>query len=77
MTNELPQTTAARNILDNVQRSLKAHCVSYPEIMLGCILDVAQDYVNNDGFVWDVALAKAVKIYPSTQYAANYSYDFS
>ncbi len=76
MTNELPQTTATRNILNNVERSLRAACVSFPEIMLGCILDEAQELVNEGGYVWDVALAKAVQIYPATKYAAEGAYDF-
>ena len=73
--NELFQTTAARIILANAERSLKANCVSFPEIMMGCILDTAQEYVNEDGYRWDVALAKAVKIYPATKYAALYVYE--
>ena len=72
---ELPQTTASRNILTSAERSLKASCVSYPEIMLGCILDTAQELVNDGGFCWDVALAKAVEIYPATRYAALYAYE--
>jgi len=70
-----PQTKAVRNILANVERSLKASCVSFPEVMLGCILDEAQELVNDHGYVWDVALAKAVKIYPATEYAALYAYE--
>lgn len=69
-----PATKAARNILANVERSLKASCVSFPEIMMGCILDTAQELVNEDGYRWDVALAKAVKIYPATNYAATDAY---
>ena len=68
------QTIATRKILANCERSLKAACVSFPEIMLGCILDNAQDLVNEHGYRWDVALAKAVKIYPATEYAATYIY---
>ena len=64
------QTIICQRILDNVQRSLKAACVSCPDIMLGCILDEAQELANQ-GFRWDVALAKAVQIYPSTKYAAT------
>jgi len=73
--NELFQTTAVRIILANVQSSLKASCVSCPDIMLNCILDEAQELVNRDGYRFDVALAKAVKIYPATKYAANYVYE--
>jgi hypothetical protein len=65
------QTLAARKIIANCERSLKAACVSFPEIMLGCILDTAQELVNEDGYRWDVALAKATQIYPATKYAAT------
>lgn len=68
------QTKAVRNVLASIERSLKAACVSCPDVMLGCILDEAQDLVNEFGYCWDVALAKACKIYPSTKFAANYAY---
>lgn len=74
MTRESAQTAAARTILANAERSLKASCVTYPEIMLGCILDEAQELVNAHGYRWDVALAKAVRIYPATRYAATDAY---
>lgn len=74
--NELPMTAASRNILERAEGHLKAACVSCPEVMLGCILDEAQDLVNRDGYRWDVALAKAVQIYPATKYSAMDAYAF-
>lgn len=71
----LNQTKATRNILDSVQRALKAACVSCPDVMLDCILDEAQELVTRDGFRWDVALAKACQIYPATKYAAQFAYE--
>jgi PIN domain nuclease of toxin-antitoxin system len=69
------QTKAVQNIINSIHRSLAASCVSYPEIMLNCILDRAQEYVNEDGYVWDVALAKACEIYPSTRYCGLCAYE--
>jgi hypothetical protein len=68
------QTLATRKIIANIERSLKASCVSFPEVMMGCILDEATDLCNEHGYRWDVALAKACKIYPATKYAAQYIY---
>ena len=68
------QTKAAQTIINNITRSLKAACVSCPEVMLDCILTDAQELVNDKGYVWDVALAMACKIYPCTQFAGNYAY---
>ena len=68
------QTIATRKIIANIERSLKASCVSFPEVMIGCILDEATDLVNEYGYRWDVALAKACSIYPATKYAAKYIY---
>ena len=69
------QTIATRKIIANIETSLKASCVSYPEVMMGCILDNAQELVNLDGYRWDVALAKACQIYPATKYSALYVYE--
>ena len=71
------QTKVARKILHNIERSLKASCVMYPDTMREVILDAAQELVNEDGYSWDVALAKACKIYPATRYAALHIYDDS
>jgi len=68
------QTIATQKITANIERSLEAACVSFPEVMIGCILDDAQDLVNEHGYCWDVALAKACQVYPATRYAANYLY---
>lgn len=65
------QTQAARQIIANIERSLAAACVSFPDIMVGCILDEAQDLVNEHGYRWDVALSKACSIYPATRYAGR------
>ena len=69
------QTKAAQTIINNIQRSLAASCVSFPSVMLENILDDAQDLVNNDGYVWDVALAIACKSYPATKYCGLYAYE--
>lgn len=74
--NELPQTAAARNILYRAEAYLEAACVARPEVMLDNILGAAQDLVNRDGYRWDVALAKAVRIYPATEYSALDAYAF-
>lgn len=68
------QTIACRNILDRAQRALKSSCVTFPEIMINNILDEAQELVNDHGYCWDVALAKAVRIYNATKYSANWAY---
>jgi hypothetical protein len=65
------QTQATRQIIANIERSLKASCVSYPDIMMGCILDEATDLTNEHGYRWDVALSKACSIYPATKYAGR------
>jgi len=67
-------TINADKIIKNAEASLKASCVSFPDVMMGCILDEATDLVNAHGYTWDVALAKAVTIYPATRFAANYIY---
>jgi hypothetical protein len=36
--------------------------------MLDHILNVAQEYVSDEGYAYDVALAKACAIYPATKY---------
>lgn len=69
------QTEAVRTIISSIERSLKAHCVSYPEIMMECILDEATDLMNEYEYRYDVALAKACQIYPATKYAAQYAYE--
>ena len=66
-------TQATQNIIYNIQISL-AGC-QRPDIMMENILNKAQDLVNEEGFVWDVALAKACHIYPKTQYCGLYVYE--
>ncbi len=69
------QTKAVQNIINSIERALAASCVSYPEIMLGCILDVAQEYVNDGGYAWDVALSRACAIYPATTHCWKCAYE--
>jgi hypothetical protein len=65
-------TQAAKNIINSIEASLQA--VSYSSIMMENILDRAQELVNEDGYVWDVALAMACKMYPRTQYCGLAAY---
>ena len=67
-------TQAAQNIINAIEVALAAHCVSCPAIMMGCILDNAQELVSEDGYQWDVALAMACKIYPATTYCGQAAY---
>ena len=62
------QTQAVQNLINAIETALEVSCVSYPQIMLGHLLDVAQEYANAEGYAFDVALAKACAIYPATQY---------
>jgi len=73
--NMTSQTKAVQTIINNITRSLKAACVSCPDIMMDCILTEAQELVNDKGYVWDVALAIACKIYPCTKYCGQYAYE--
>lgn len=66
-------TQATQNIINNIQISL-AGC-QRSDIMMENILNEAQSLVNEEGFVWDVALAKACHIYPKTQYCGLYAYE--
>lgn len=65
-------TQAAQNIINNIQTDLRG--TQCPNVMMDFILDEAQRLVNDEGFVWDVALAKACQIYPKTQYCGLYAY---
>jgi hypothetical protein len=67
------QTQVANYIINNIQTAL-AGC-QRPDIMMENILNNAQALVNEEGFVWDVALAKACYIYPKTQYCGLYAYE--
>jgi hypothetical protein len=68
------QTQAVQNLINAIETALKASCVSYPEIMLDHILNVAQEYTNVEGYAFDVALAKACAIYPATKYCPAVAY---
>jgi hypothetical protein len=66
-------TLVAQNIINNIQSALRG--TQCPTIMMENILDRAQTIVNDEGFVWDVALAMACKMYTKTQHAALYAYE--
>jgi hypothetical protein len=68
------QTQAVQNLINAIETALKASCVSYPQIMLDHLLNVAQEYTNVEGYAFDVALAKACAIYPSTKYCPVVAY---
>jgi hypothetical protein len=68
------QTQAVQNLINAIETALKASCVSYPKVMLDHILNVAQEYVNDEGYAYDVALAKACAIYPATKYCPVVAY---
>ena len=67
------QTKATQRIIARIQSGLEAACVTFPEVMLNCILEDAQELVA-EGYVWDVALAMSAKSYPCTQYAGQHAY---
>ena len=62
------QTEACKKIINNIQAALVGKC--YPLIMTQNILKEAQTLADQ-GYVWDVALAKACQIYPATRYCAE------
>jgi hypothetical protein len=66
-------TQATQNIINNIQIAL-AGC-QCPSIMIDNILTKTQSLVSEQGFVWDVALAKACHIYSATQYCGLYAYE--
>ncbi len=68
------QTYAVQNLINAIETALKASCVSCPKVMLDHILNVAQEYVNDEGYAYDVALAKACSIYPATKYCPAVAY---
>jgi hypothetical protein len=68
------QTKAVQNLINAIETAFKASCVSYPKVMLDHILNVAQEYVNDEGCAYDVALAKACAIYPATKYCPVVAY---
>jgi hypothetical protein len=68
------QTKAVQNLINAIETALEASCVSYPQVMVEHLLNVAQEYVNDEGYAYDVALAKACAIYPATQYCSAVVY---
>ena len=68
------QTQAVQNLINAIETALEASCVSYPQMMLESLLGVAQEYVNDEGYAFDVALAKACAIYPATKYCPAVAY---
>ena len=68
------QTQVVQNLINAIETALEASCVSYPQMILGHLLDVAQEYANDEGYAFDVALAKACAIYPATKYCPVAAY---
>ena len=66
-------TQATQNIINNIQISLLG--AQNPSIMMDNILTKAQTLVNEEGFVWDVALKMACGMYPRTQFCGLYAYE--
>lgn len=69
MTNE---TKIAAKIINNIETSLQGAYA--PQIMKENILSEAQTLVNEEGYLWTVALTIAAKIYPITENAGRYIY---
>ena len=63
-------TKVAQVIIERIEKSVRNK--PYGQIMLENILDEAQELVNTDGYRWDVALAKACRIYPATRNAPKH-----
>jgi len=68
------QTKAVQNLINAIETALEASCVSYPKVMIDHLLSVAQEYVSEEGYAFDVALAKACAIYPATKYCPAVAY---
>ena len=68
------QTKAVQSLVNAIETALEASCVSYPQIMIEHLLDVAQEYASVEGYAFDVALAKACAIYPSTKHCPAVAY---
>jgi hypothetical protein len=65
----ITQTQAVKNILARIEKSLSiAMC---PELMMDQILGEAQRLTTDEGFVFDVALAKACTMYPMTAHCGK------
>jgi|APGre2960657404_1045060.scaffolds.fasta_scaffold570459_2 hypothetical protein len=62
------QTEACKKIIKNIEAALVGTFDS--RIMIQNILSVAQGMAD-EGYVWDVALAKSCQIYPATRYCAE------
>ena len=67
------QTQVSNFIINNIQTALSG--CQRPDLMMENILDKAQSLANEDGYVWDNALAIACKMYSKTQYCALYAYE--
>jgi hypothetical protein len=68
------QTKAVQSLINAIETALEASCVSYPQVMVEHLLNVAQEHVNVEGYAFDVALAKACAIYPATKYCPAVAY---
>jgi hypothetical protein len=62
------QTEVCKKIIENIQKALVGACC--PTIMIENILNAAHKMAD-EGYVWDVALAKACQIYQVTKYCAE------
>ena len=68
------QTKAVQSLINAIETALEASCVSYPQVMIDHLLNVAQEYASDEGYAFDVALAKACAIYPATKYCPVVAY---
>jgi hypothetical protein len=67
-----PATKATQVIINNIQTATEGRV--YADMMMENILRRAQELVNTSGYVWDVALVKATKMYPLTQHCGVGAY---
>tara|TARA_R110000824_G_scaffold172434_1_gene350292 strand:- start:23314 stop:23526 length:213 start_codon:yes stop_codon:yes gene_type:complete len=66
-------TKAAQTIISNIQRNVGTN--KYGQLIMNAVLNAAQNFVNKDGYVWDVALAMACKEFRCTENCAFYIYE--
>ena len=62
------QTAACKKIAENIQTALVGAIA--PAIMMDNIMKAAQSLAA-EGYVWDVALARACQMYPATKHCAE------
>jgi|TARA_R110002096_G_scaffold55026_3_gene141592 hypothetical protein len=68
-----PATEAATKIISNIEANVGT--TRYGQLIMEAVLNCAQDFVNDEGFVWDVALAKACQVFRCTEFCALYAYE--